>query len=370
VTPKIKTHNEVNLMRKPFIIVTLAIIGTLTAGMITKAQDQTMKKAQALFKPIPARAPEEMNNPVTPEKVTLGKMLYFDPRLSASDLISCNTCHNMGTGGVDLQETSVGHAWQKGPRNAPTVLNSVFNIAQFWDGRAKDLEEQAKGPMQATVEMSSTPERVVVTLKSMPAYVELFKKTFPGENDPVTFDNTVKAIEAFESTLLTPDSPFDRYLKGDSQALTQNQKEGLALFMDKGCAGCHNGVNVGGGGYYPFGLVEKPADEIRPPGDKGRYAVTKTKSDEYVFKVPTLRNVTLTAPYFHSGKVWDLREAVRIMGQAQLGAKLTDKEVDRIVDFLGALTGTQPEIVYPVLPPRTGDTPRPVLDIPRTTGSH
>ena len=271
-------------------------------------------------------------------EVALGKMLYFEPRLSASDLISCNTCHNLGTGGVDLQETSIGHAWQKGPRNAPTVLNSVFNIAQFWDGRAKDLAEQAKGPMQATVEMSNTPERAVETLKSMPAYADHFKRSFPGDEDPVTFDNAVKAIEAFESALLTPDSPFDKYIGGDGSALTDDQKNGLALFINKGCAGCHNGVNAGGGGYFPFGLVEKPADEVRPPGDKGRFAVTKTKSDEYVYKVPTLRNITLTAPYFHSGKVWDLKEAVSIMGSVQLGMKLTEGEVDSIVDFLGALT--------------------------------
>lgn len=345
----------------------VSLICLLVAG-VSRAEDETMKKAQALFKPIPARAPEKNENPMTPEKIELGKMLYFDPRLSASDLISCNTCHNLATGGVDLQETSIGHAWQKGPRNAPTVLNSVFNIAQFWDGRAKDLEEQAKGPMQATVEMSNTPERVVVTIKSMPAYVEHFKKSFPGESDPVTFDNAVKAIEAFESTLLTPDSPFDRYLKGDGSALTESQKAGLALFMNKGCSGCHNGINVGGGGYFPFGLVEKPAAEIRPPGDKGRYAVTKTKSDEFVFKVPTLRNITLTAPYFHSGKVWDLKEAVAIMGEAQLGMKLTGDEINKIADFLGALTGTQPEVIFPVLPPSTGDTPRPILDIPKTSG--
>lgn len=353
-------------MRLLLLSITLLILSA--APFASRAEEETMKKAAALFKPIPAAAPENKENPVTPEKVELGKMLYFDPRLSASDLISCNTCHNLGTGGVDLQETSIGHKWQKGPRNAPTVLNSVFNIAQFWDGRAKDLEEQAKGPMQATVEMSNTPERVVETLKSMPLYADHFKKSFPGEADPITFDNTVKAIEAFESTLLTPDSPFDKYLKGDAQALTDNQKAGLALFMDKGCSGCHNGINVGGGGYFPFGLVEKPAEEIRPSGDKGRFAVTKTKSDEYVFKVPTLRNITLTPPYFHSGKVWDLSEAVAIMGEVQLGAKLTDEEVAKIVDFLGALTGTQPEVVYPVLPPNGPDTPRPVLDIPGTTG--
>lgn len=340
-----------------------------TAGAAL-AEDATMKKAQALFKPVPESPPEIAGNALTPEKAELGKMLYFEPRLSASALISCNTCHNLATGGVDLQETSIGHAWQKGPRNAPTVLNSVFNIAQFWDGRAKDLAEQAMGPMQATVEMSSTPDRVIATLKSMPAYTEQFGKAFPGEDDPVTFENTVKAIEVYESTLITPGSPFDDYLKGDESALSQGQKEGLVLFMDKGCAVCHNGINIGGSGYFPFGLVEKPSDEVRPPGDKGRFAVTSAKGDEFSFKVPTLRNITLTAPYFHSGKVWDLSEAVSIMGQAQLGQKLTDEEVAKITVFLGALTGKQPEVAYPVLPPSTADTPQPILEVitEKTTG--
>lgn len=355
--------------------VTFIVLVAFTAALLhaqdgtqNGTQDETMKKATVLFKPIPASAPEKEDNPITPDKVELGKMLFFDPRLSASDLISCNTCHNLGTGGVDLQETSVGHAWQKGPRNAPTVLNSAFNVAQFWDGRAKDLAEQARGPMQATVEMSSTPENVERKLRSMPAYVEHFKKTFPGEENPVNFDNVVEAIEAFETTLLTPDSPFDRYLKGDGSALTDNQKQGLDLFISKGCASCHNGVNIGGGGYFPFGLVEKPSDEVRPPDDKGRYAVTKTKSDEYAFKVPTLRNIELTPPYFHSGKVWDLEEAVVIMGNAQLGANLTSEEAGKITDFLRSLTGKQPEVVFPILPPVGPDTPRPVLDIPETTG--
>ena len=334
------------------VFILLVIISYAIAVLETRAQeDDLMKRAQTLFKPIPESPPVIEGNPLTPEKAELGKMLYFEPRLSASNLISCNTCHNLGAGGVDLQETSIGHAWQKGPRNAPTVLNSVFNIAQFWDGRAKDLAEQAKGPVQATVEMNNTPGRAVATLKSMPAYTEQFKKSFPGEDDPVTFDNTVRAIEVYESTLLTPDSRFDKYIKGDGGALSAGEKEGVRLFIDKGCAGCHNGVNLGGNGYFPFGLVEKPADEIRPPGDKGRFKVTNTKSDEYVFKVPTLRDIELTAPYFHSGKVWDLNEAVSIMGTAQLGQKLTDDEVDKITMFLRTLTGTQPQVIYPVLRP-------------------
>jgi cytochrome c peroxidase len=288
-------------------------------------------------------------------------MLYFDPRLSASLLISCNTCHNLGLGGVDLQETSVGHGWQKGPRNAPTVLNSVFNIAQFWDGRAKDLEEQAKGPVQASVEMSNTPERVVETLKSMPEYAAYFKKAFPGEKDPLTFDNMARAIEVFEATLLTPNSPFDRYLKGDPKALNAKEREGLDLFMAKGCSVCHSGVNVGGGGYFPFGVLPTLDAEVRPPDDLGRFKLTNTASDRYVFKSPTLRNIALTPPYFHSGKVWKLKDAVALMGSAQLGATLNSDELDKIVAFLGTLTGNQPKVEYPVLPPNSDATPRPIL---------
>lgn len=325
------------------------------------AQDDLMKRAQTIFKPIPEKAPAVRGKPVTPAGIELGKMLYFEPRLSASFLISCNTCHNLALGGDDYQETSIGHGWQRGPRNAPTVLNSVFNIAQFWDGRAPDLKEQAKGPVQAGVEMSNTPKRTIETLKSIPGYVEMFKKVFPYDKDPVTFDNMAKAIEAFEATLLTPDSPFDKYLKGDAKALNAAQKEGLNLFMMRGCAGCHGGINMGGTGYFPFGLVQKPDKEITA-GDKGRYKITGSKSDEYVFKSPSLRNIELTPPYFHSGKVWELNEAVKIMGSAQLGIPLKESEINKIVAFLKTTTGVQPKVEYPILPPSTDRTPRPKLD--------
>jgi cytochrome c peroxidase len=320
-----------------------------------------MKRSQTVFKPIPRTPPTLEGNPLSPEKIELGKMLYFEPRLSASALISCNTCHNVGMGGDDYQETSIGHGWQKGPRNAPTVLNSVFNIAQFWDGRAPDLKEQAKGPVQASVEMNNTPEMVIKTLKSMPEYVERFEKAFPSDKDPVTFDNMAKAIETFEATLLTPDSPFDKYLKGDRNALTALEKEGLRLFMDKGCSGCHGGINMGGSGYFPFGVVERPGKEIMA-ADVGRYKVTGTKSDEYVFKSPMLRNIALTPPYFHSGKIWSLREAVSIMGSAQLGISLDEGEVSKLEAFLKTTTGVQPNVVYPILPASTRQTPKPKLD--------
>lgn len=338
----------------------LALVLTLTASQ-SFAADDLQARAKALFKPIPAKAPVLKGNPATPVKIDLGEKLFFDPRLSKSQLISCNTCHNMGLGGADLQETSTGHGWQKGPRNSPTVFNSVYNTAQFWDGRAKDLAEQAKGPVQASVEMNSTPELVEKTLNSMPEYVKLFKKSFPGEKNPVTFDNMAKAIEVFEATLNTPDAPFDLYLKGNRKAIDTKQAKGLELFIDKGCVACHSGVNLGGTGYYPFGVVAKPAENILPLSDKGRFGVTNTSNDEYVFRSPSLRNVAITGPYFHSGVVWSLKEAVTVMGSAQFGIQLNDNETESIAAFFDSLTGKQPKIVYPLLPASTETTPRPVL---------
>ncbi|MCB1019598.1 MAG: cytochrome-c peroxidase [Bryobacterales bacterium] len=326
------------------------------------AADELLERARKSFEPIPANPPVLAGNPTSPEKVELGKKLFFDPRLSSSWLISCNTCHNVGLGGVDMLETSIGHGWQQGPRNSPTVLNAVFNVAQFWDGRAKDLMEQAQGPIQAAVEMNSTPARTVETLESIPAYVDSFKASFPGEANPVTYENMARAIEAFESTLLTPWSKFDRFLRGNEEALDGEERKGLTLFLDKGCVSCHQGVNVGGTGYFPFGVVEKPGAEILPPDDKGRFAVTRTASDEYKFKSPSLRNIELTAPYFHSGRVWSLEQAVGIMGSSQLGATLSDAESKAIVAFLLTLTGEQPEVEYPILPPHTKSTPLPVAD--------
>jgi cytochrome c peroxidase len=330
---------------------------------MAETQDPLIQQARALFEPVPHSPPGLEGNPATPAKVELGKMLFFEPRLSSSWLISCNTCHNVGMGGVDLLETSIGHGWQKGPRNAPTVLNAVFNIAQFWDGRAEDLAAQAQGPVQAGVEMNNTPARAIATLKSMAEYVSRFQDAFPGESDPVTFDNMALAIEVFEATLLTPNSRFDQFLKGDAAALSDLEKEGLAHFMGKGCTACHSGVNIGGTGYYPFGLVEAPDEELRPAEDRGRFAVTNTAEDDYVFKSPSLRNIELTPPYFHSGKVWDLSQAVEVMGTAQLGQELTVEEVAAIVAFLKTLTGDQPAVDYPILPPQSADTPLPDVSV-------
>lgn len=272
--------------------------------------DALHDQASALFKPIPEQVTELRGQPISEQQRELGKKLFFDPRLSRSHVLSCNTCHNVGTGGADNVPTSVGHGWQKGPRNSPTVFNAVFNAAQFWDGRAKDLGEQAKGPIQNSVEMHSTPQLVEQTLGSIPEYVDAFRKAFPKAGKPVSFDNMALAIEAYEATLVTPDSPFDLYLKGDDKALDAQQKKGLKAFMDSGCSACHNGINLGGQAYFPFGLVKKPDASVLPSGDKGRFAVTKTQSDEYVFRAAPLRNVALTAPYFHSGQVWELKDAV------------------------------------------------------------
>ena len=317
--------------------------------------------ASAIFRPIDAASVAAVvkNNEITPAKVELGRKLFFDPRLSKSQIISCNSCHNLGTGGVDAGPTSIGHGWARGPRRAPSVLNAVFNVAQFWDGRAVDLKAQAKGPVQADVEMNNTPDQVEKTLRSMPAYVADFRAAFPGDSNPASFDNMAKAIEAFEATLTTPNSRFDKFLVGDSAALGDREKQGLRLFLDKGCASCHGGANIGGNGYFPFGVAQKPQPEILPVSDTGRQKVTGSQADQFVFRSAPLRNVALRAPYFHTGRIWTLEEAVDVMAKDQLGQTLSQDEIGAMVAFLGTLTGDQPKVQYPSLPPRTKDTPRP-----------
>lgn len=339
---------------RSFAILTAA--ACLLAGPALAA-DALLQRAQEQFKPLPAKAP--LAKEASAQRVDLGRKLFFDPRLSTSGLISCNSCHNVGAGGADGMETSIGHGWAKGPRNAPTVLNAVYNTSQFWDGRAPDLKAQAQGPMQALVEMNSTPDRVVKVLSSIPGYKAEFQQAFPKEKNPVTFENAADAIAVFEATLTTPDSPFDRYLKGDSKALDARQKQGLALFMDKGCSSCHGGVNVGGDGFHKFGLAKDPDVALRPEGDTGRAKVSQSEADSYAFRVPTLRNVALTAPYFHTGKVWDLKQAVRVMADVQLGQSLSDDEAEAITAFLHSLTGKQPQVMLPQLPPNGSETPLP-----------
>lgn len=339
----------------------IASLSAMLVFPLTAFAGDLRQDANAVFAPItPAGVASAVkNNDLTPAKIELGKQLFFDPRISRSQIISCNSCHNLSLGGVDAGSTSIGHGWQKGPRRAPTVLNAVFNVAQFWDGRAEDLKTQAKGPVQAGVEMNNTPANVEKTLNSIPDYVTQFKKAFPNDAQPASFDNFAKAIEAFEATLITPGSRFDKFLAGNDAAMNDVEKKGLRLFLDKGCVSCHSGVNIGGNGYFQFGVVEKPSADILPAGDKGRQAVTKSAADEFVFRSAPLRNVALRAPYFHTGQVWSLEEAVSIMAVGQLGAKLSSDETTAIVAFLGTLNGEQPRVEYPVLPARTKDTPRP-----------
>jgi len=318
-----------------------------------------MHDANGVFAPLPDAMPAPADNQTTPAKVRLGKMLFFDPRLSKSDTISCNSCHDLATGGVDNLPTSMGHLAQFGPRNAPTVLNAGLQTAQFWDGRAATLEDQAKGPILNPVEMAMPDVPMVLSrLSTIPGYVDLFKQAFPGEKDPVNYDNVAKAIAAFERTLLTP-SRFDQFLRGKSDALSPEEKQGLSLVMQKGCVACHNGVGAGGGMYQKFGLQGR----YEYSDDKGRYNVTKKEEDMYFFKVPMWRNITRTAPYFHDGSVWDLKEAIRIMGRLQLGAELSDKEVDLIAAFLHSLEGQIPDeaLKLPNLPASTTATPKPVF---------
>ena len=342
--------------------ITAVVLSAFAMGGSAMAADINVEELRSLsnnlFKPIPTAEVVIKEKGLTPEQIELGQWLWFEPRLSKSHIITCNTCHSVGTGGADNIPTSVGHGWQHGPRNSPTVLNAVFNIAQFWDGRAADLAEQAKGPVQASVEMNATPDLVEETLRSIPAYQDKFAAAFPGEKDPVNFDNMAEALEAFESTLVTPNSRMDQFLAGND-TLNDQELSGLKLFIDKGCIACHSGVNFGGQNYYPFGLVKRPGADILPEGDRGRFDVTNTASDEYVFRASPLRNIALTAPYFHSGEVWSLEEAVALMGTSQLGTELNDSEVKAITAFLHTLTGEQPQVVYPILPASTPDTPRP-----------
>jgi len=353
------------------LLASFAVMGGFLLMSAGKTDDaKLLEEARKYFQPLPEVA-ESKENPVTPEKVQLGKMLYYEPRLSKSGWISCNSCHNIATYGVDNLPTSIGHRWALGPRNAPTTLNAAIHVAQFWDGRAKDVEEQAKGPILNPIEMAmDSPEEVVKRLRSIPEYVDLFKKAFPGERDPLTYENVAKAIAAFERTLMTP-SRFDRFLRGDVNALTKKEKEGLRLFINVGCASCHNGPAVGGNSFAKFGVVEAyweatrefvTLDKPTMPMDVGKFAVTHKKEDLYVFKVPSLRNISRTYPYFHDGSVWDLKDAVQVMAKVQLGRELSEDQVDKIVAFLKALDGEIPKhaLELPVLPPSTSRTSKPV----------
>jgi len=332
-------------------------VSLLASSLLFGASDLMEKATKAGLKPIPneKEALQKLIDPkgmITPERVELGKKLYFEPRLSKSGLISCNTCHNLGMGGVDGVSAAVGHKWRANPHhlNSPTVYNAVFFDKQFWDGRSPDLENQAQGPMQAAPEMAAQPSLVEARVKAMPTYVEAFKKAY-GKEVKVDFKTITQTIGLFERTLVTP-SRFDAFLQEDENALTDEEKEGLKLFIDMGCTSCHTGIALGGG-MRPFPVAQpyKYANVGDFKGDKNG-----------MVKTPTLRNITQTAPYFHNGAIWSLKEAVQEMGRTQLGKEISDKDAEKIVTFFHALDGKKPDVAYPQLPTATESMPKPDMN--------
>jgi cytochrome c peroxidase len=322
----------------------------------SKSESAAIDPAQLkAYAPLPEVAPGK--EPITEEKVALGRILYYEPRLSKSQKISCNSCHGLTQYGVDNQATSSGHKGQKGDRNSQTVYNAALHFVQFWDGRAPDVEEQAKGPVLNPVEMAMTSEKqAIAVLKSMPEYVDAFKKAFPNDKDPVTYDNMGKAIGAFERKLITP-ARWDKLLKGDQTALTAEEKAGFHTFVASGCQTCHAGALLGGNMYQKIGVVKPWPDT----SDPGRYQVTKNEADKFMFKVPSLRNIEKTGPYFHDGKIATLKEAIAKMADYQVGKTLSDADIQSIETWMKSLTGVIPAdyIKQPELPKSTSKTPKP-----------
>ena len=329
------------------------LIGALALGALSLS-------AQAVeWQALPSKAPEPANNPSTPAKIELGKMLYHEVRISSNGVLSCNSCHNVMGGGDDNRAGSIGVKNQVGGRSAPTVWNAAFSSVQFWDGRAPSLEAQAKGPVTNPGEMGMKSwDDVVARLKAMPEYTKAFALAF-GSEDSVTADNAAKAIAAYERTLITPNSAYDKFAKGDKSALNEQQVRGMETFAEVGCVGCHSGPAFNGpqlpegtGFYQKFPAIENGVYEAKYgfTADLGRYEATKDQADKHLFKVPTLRNIALTAPYFHNGKVTTLEEAVKVMGKLQLNKDLTASQVADIAAFLNSLTGEFPKIEMPRLP--------------------
>jgi len=312
-------------------------------------------RANAVFGVLPAVA-ESATNVDSDARVELGRALYYEKRLSKNHDIACNSCHQLDRFGVDGEPTSPGHKGQRGDRNSPTSLNAAFHIAQFWDGRAADVEAQAKGPVLNPVEMAMpSAEAVEATLRSIPGYGPMFESAFPEEDQPISFDNMALAIAAFERRLTTP-GPFDAFLRGDESALDEQQQRGLATFMETGCITCHNGATIGGKSFQKLGVIHPYETK-----DVGREALTGNQSDRHIFKVPSLRNVAETGPYFHDGSIATLDEAVRLMAHHQLGKELDDAQVGDIVAFLRSLTGVVDAdlVAMPELPASGPQTPAP-----------
>jgi cytochrome c peroxidase len=310
----------------------------------------------SMFQPLPIEA-RSADNELTSDKVALGRQLFFDKRFSKNHDLSCNSCHNLAKYGTDNSPTSVGHKGQHGGRSAPSVFNAGVHIAQFWDGRAATVEEQAKGHVLNSIEMAMPDKEVVLdVLRSIPEYVEAFKKSFPGEAAAVTYDNFGKAIGAYERKLMTP-ARWDDFLKGKKDALTDDEKKGFSEFVSVGCVNCHNGAGVGGHLYQKLGLI-KPWPDLK---DRGRADITKNEQEKFMFKVPGLRNITETGPYLHDGSVVELPQMVKLMAEHQLGKTITEAQTSLIVTFLRSMTGELPNdyITEPALPPSTISTPMP-----------
>jgi cytochrome c peroxidase len=337
--------------RRVLLLTLLMLLPVISAA---SANDDValIKRASQVLGPLPASMPSEQN-PITPEKVKLGKMLFYEPRISVDGTVSCSRCHPIALYAADGLKKAVGHDCKENPRNDPTVFNAASQISEHWIGNRTSVEDQAKqaviGPPAFGMPSYESVEKV---LRSYKEYEILFKAAFPSDKEPVTVDNFAKAVGAFERTLITP-APFDAFLKGTNDAITAQQKRGLGMFMDQGCAGCHFSPFVGGQMYQKFGIFEPYEKYTKSEKvDQGRYAVTKNDSDKFVFKVPVLRNVAMTSPYFHDGSVENLPDAVRIMGKIQLGKDLSNEQIQDIVSFLHSLTGNIPEdaMTVPVLP--------------------
>ncbi|MEQ1531133.1 MAG: cytochrome c peroxidase [Methylococcales bacterium] len=312
---------------------------------------------------LPTEAPAPENNPTTAEKVALGQMLYHDPRLSSTGTVSCASCHNTMLGGEDNRPNSMGVNGQTGGRSAPTVWNAAFNKVQFWDGRAASLGDQAAGPVTNPIEMGMKDWNVVVArLKSIDGYEKAFEKAFGKGDELISKENATKAIAAYERTLITPNSAFDKYVGGDTSTLTEQQVRGMKKVEALGCGNCHSGPALNGGGsfqVFPVMADAKLEEKYHFEEDLGLAEVTKKDADKKKFKVPTLRNIALTAPYFHNGSVPTLEKAVAVMAKTQLGKDLTTAETDDVVAFLESLTGQFPKQHMPTLPGTLGRTNNP-----------
>ena len=343
-----------SLAMMAMLVLAIACTGSKTNDQAAEKQklDSLRKTVAVLFPALPSEAPNP-ENVSSPEKVALGKMLYFETRLSKKGNNSCNSCHNLNTFGVDNKPFSPGDEGKPGGRNSPTSFDAALQFVQFWDGRAKDVEEQAGGPVLNPVEMNM-PDKAYVEkqLNGIAGYKELFAKAFPNDKKAITYENMQKAIGAFERTLLTP-APYDAWLGGNDSAMTAEEVKGLQTFMQTGCTACHMGTLFGGMMYQKFPLFGDQKTWLKSDKeDLGRFDVTKAEADKYMFKVPMLRNVTETGPYFHNGGISDLQETIRIMGQSELNKSLTPEEVTNIATFLKALKGDISEEAKkaPVLP--------------------